>query len=161
MPAVKERYAIIRALSIRCQYIHRKPKAASERVSSKKGCSSYISSAPWRRFRSQRKACSPAGAGLSFFRLLYSKQVAFWEEFAELNAGADFYAADLEGLRGEGAESLRIFLEESERHGIARARAISPPARPGYLPEGKHCSGGARSLAEFVLLGRRPAGGRQ
>ena len=43
----------------------------------------------------------------------------FRGEFAELNGGADFYAADLEGLRREGVESLRIFLEECERHGVS------------------------------------------
>ena len=43
----------------------------------------------------------------------------FRGEFAELNGGADFYAADLEGLRREGAESLRVFLEECERHGVS------------------------------------------
>ncbi len=43
----------------------------------------------------------------------------FRGEFAELNGGADFYAADLEGLRREGVESLHIFLEECEQHGVS------------------------------------------
>ena len=43
----------------------------------------------------------------------------FRGDFIGLNGGADFYAKDLEGLRREGAESLRAFLEECERHGIS------------------------------------------
>lgn len=35
----------------------------------------------------------------------------FRGEFVGLNGGADFYAADVEGLRREGAISLRVFLE--------------------------------------------------
>ena len=57
----------------------------------------------------------------------------FRGEFVELNGGADFYAADLAGLRHEGAESLRVFLEECKRHGINPARplrVIFPCASP-------------------------------
>lgn len=43
----------------------------------------------------------------------------FRGEFVGLNGGADFYAQDLEGLRREGTESLRVFLEECERHGVS------------------------------------------
>lgn len=43
----------------------------------------------------------------------------FRGEFVGLNGSADFYAKDLEGLRREGAESLRVFLEECECHGIS------------------------------------------
>ena len=43
----------------------------------------------------------------------------FRGEFVELSGGADFYAADLAGLRHEGAESLRVFLEECKSHGIS------------------------------------------
>lgn len=39
-------------------------------------------------------------------------------EFIGLNGGADFYAADIEGLRREGETSLRVFLEACQRHGI-------------------------------------------
>ena len=42
----------------------------------------------------------------------------FRGEFLSLNGGADFYAADVEGLRREGEISLRVFLEASEQHGI-------------------------------------------
>jgi len=42
----------------------------------------------------------------------------FRGEFAGLNGGADFYAADIESLRQEGAASLRVFLETCQRRGI-------------------------------------------
>lgn len=35
----------------------------------------------------------------------------FHGEFVGLNGGADFYAADAEGLRHEGAISLKVFME--------------------------------------------------
>ena len=43
----------------------------------------------------------------------------FRGEFVGLNGGADFYAADIEGLRREGETSLRVFLEACERRGIS------------------------------------------
>ncbi len=43
----------------------------------------------------------------------------FRGEFVGLNGGADFYAADVEGLKREGAISLRVFLEACERRGVA------------------------------------------
>lgn len=42
----------------------------------------------------------------------------FRGEFLGLNGGADFYAADVEGLRREGDASLRVFLEACEQRGI-------------------------------------------
>jgi predicted HicB family RNase H-like nuclease len=39
----------------------------------------------------------------------------FRGEFVGLNGGADFYAADVEGLRREGEISLRVFLNACER----------------------------------------------
>ena len=42
----------------------------------------------------------------------------FRGEFVGLNGGADFYAADVEGLKHEGETSLRVFLEACERRGI-------------------------------------------
>lgn len=42
----------------------------------------------------------------------------FRGEFVGLNGGADFYAADVEGLKHEGEISLRVFLEACERRGI-------------------------------------------
>jgi predicted HicB family RNase H-like nuclease len=42
----------------------------------------------------------------------------FRGEFVGLNGGADFYAADIAGLRKEGEISLRVFLEACEKRGI-------------------------------------------
>lgn len=42
----------------------------------------------------------------------------FRGEFVGLSGGADFYATDLAGLRHEGAESLRVFLDECAKHGV-------------------------------------------
>ncbi len=43
----------------------------------------------------------------------------FRGEFMGLNGGADFYAVDVEGLKCEGAISLRVFLEACKRRGVA------------------------------------------
>ncbi|CDM23481.1 hypothetical protein BN940_05061 [Castellaniella defragrans 65Phen] len=42
----------------------------------------------------------------------------FRGEFVGLNGGADFYAADIAGLRQEGEQSLQVFLDECRRRGI-------------------------------------------
>lgn len=42
----------------------------------------------------------------------------FRGEFIGLNGGADFYAADVDGLKREGETSLRVFLEACARRGI-------------------------------------------
>ncbi len=49
----------------------------------------------------------------------------FRGEFVSLNGGADFYAADVEGLQREGAISLRVFLDACERRGIEPQRQFS------------------------------------
>ena len=49
----------------------------------------------------------------------------FRGDFVDLNGGADFYAADLEGLRREGAASLRVFLDECARHGVSPRKGRS------------------------------------
>lgn len=49
----------------------------------------------------------------------------FRGEFAGLNGGADFYAADVEGLKHEGEISLRIFLQACERRGIEPRKHFS------------------------------------
>lgn len=49
----------------------------------------------------------------------------FRGEFLGLNGGADFYAADVEGLRREGETSLRVFLEACERRGIEARKHYS------------------------------------
>lgn len=42
----------------------------------------------------------------------------FRGEFLGLNGGADFYAADVEGLHREGEVSLRVFLEAREKRDV-------------------------------------------
>jgi predicted HicB family RNase H-like nuclease len=42
----------------------------------------------------------------------------FRGEFVGLNGGADFYAADVEGLHREGKLSLKVFLDACARRGI-------------------------------------------
>ncbi|MCG6869105.1 MAG: type II toxin-antitoxin system HicB family antitoxin [Gammaproteobacteria bacterium] len=49
----------------------------------------------------------------------------FRGEFVGLNGGADFYAKDIEGLKKEGAISLRVFLEGCEKHGIEPRKEYS------------------------------------
>ena len=49
----------------------------------------------------------------------------FRGEFVGLNGGADFYAADVTGLRQEGETSLRVFLEACERRGIEPRKHFS------------------------------------
>lgn len=52
----------------------------------------------------------------------------FRGEFLGLNGGADFYATDTQGLKREGATSLRIFLDE------CRERGIAPKKKEGRFP---------------------------
>ncbi len=42
----------------------------------------------------------------------------FRGEFIGLSGGADFYAADVDGLKREGAISLRVYMDACERDGI-------------------------------------------
>ena len=49
----------------------------------------------------------------------------FRGEFLGLNGGADFYAADVEGLRREGEVSLRLFLDACQQRGLAPKKRYS------------------------------------
>lgn len=49
----------------------------------------------------------------------------FRGEFLELNGGADFYATDLEGLKREGALSLKVFLEMCLEDGVEPLKKFS------------------------------------
>ena len=49
----------------------------------------------------------------------------FRGEFIGLNGGADFYASDIEGLKKEGAISLRVFLESCKARGIEPRKSYS------------------------------------
>lgn len=49
----------------------------------------------------------------------------FRGEFIGLNGGADFYAADVAGLKREGAISLRVFMEACQEEGVEPFKAYS------------------------------------
>ena len=49
----------------------------------------------------------------------------FRGKFLGLNGGADFYAKDAEGLRREGAISLKVFLEACQEDGIEPFKSYS------------------------------------
>lgn len=49
----------------------------------------------------------------------------FRGEFVGLNGGADFYAADVTGLRHEGELSLNAFLDECAKRGIEPRKNFS------------------------------------
>ena len=49
----------------------------------------------------------------------------FRGEFVNLSGGADFYAADVNGLKTEGSLSLKIYLEACKEKGIAPYKSYS------------------------------------
>jgi len=49
----------------------------------------------------------------------------FRREFIGLNGGADFYAKDVEGLRREGAISLKVFLDACAEDGVEPRKHFS------------------------------------
>jgi predicted HicB family RNase H-like nuclease len=49
----------------------------------------------------------------------------FRGEFVGLNGSADFYATDIEGLRHEGATSLRVFMDMCAEDGVSPYRKVS------------------------------------
>lgn len=49
----------------------------------------------------------------------------FRGEFLELNGGADFYAADIAGLKAEGTLSLKVFLDMCAEDGVEPVKAYS------------------------------------
>ncbi len=49
----------------------------------------------------------------------------FRGDFVGLNGGADFYAADVQGLKAEGETSLQIFLAACKRRGIEPRKHFS------------------------------------
>ena len=77
----------------------------------------------------------------------------FRGEFVGLNGGADFYAADVKGLKAEGEITLRVFLEACEQRGIEPRKHFSGNPRGG--DNCRRCSG-----AEPEPMGDRshPAG---
>jgi predicted HicB family RNase H-like nuclease len=49
----------------------------------------------------------------------------FRGQFIGINGGADFYATDVESLSREGLLSLKIFLDQCERKGVAPRKEYS------------------------------------
>lgn len=59
----------------------------------------------------------------------------FRGEFVDLNGGADFYAADVAGLKREGASSLRVFLDMCQEDGVRPRRRFSGKFNVRLPPE--------------------------
>lgn len=49
----------------------------------------------------------------------------FRGEFVGLNGGADFYAADVAGLKREGEASLRVFMDACQEDGVEPFKTFS------------------------------------
>lgn len=59
----------------------------------------------------------------------------FRGEFIGLNGSADFYAADIEGLKREGLTSLRVFLEMCAEDGVEPVKTFSGKFNVRVPPE--------------------------
>ena len=78
----------------------------------------------------------------------------FRGEFVGLNGGADFYAADVEGLKREGVISLRMFLDECRKKGREPRTSYSGNLSLRIPPE-LHAAVAADAAAEGVSINRR------
>lgn len=66
----------------------------------------------------------------------YDPQIEMFRgDFAGLNGGADFYAADVRGLHAEGEASLRVFLETCRANGIEPMKHFSGKFQARISPE--------------------------
>lgn len=81
----------------------------------------------------------------------------FRGEFIGLNGGADFYAADVAGLRREGAVSLKVFLEMCREDGVEPRKSYSGRFNLRISPE-LHASAAAAAAAEGKSLNQWIAG---
>jgi len=75
----------------------------------------------------------------------------FRGEFIGLNGGADSYAADVDGLRKEGAVSLKVFLEMCREDGVEPRRSYSGRFNLRISPE-LHARAAAAAAAEGKSL---------
>lgn len=75
----------------------------------------------------------------------------FRGEFIGLNGGADFYAADVESLKTQGAISLQEFLAVCEERGIEPYRHYSGRFNVRISPE-THCAAVAAAAANKISL---------
>ncbi len=75
----------------------------------------------------------------------------FRGEFIGLNGGADFYAADVEGLRHEGALSLKVFLDMCREEGVEPFKQFSGKFNVRISPD-LHAAVVAAAQSEGVSL---------
>lgn len=75
----------------------------------------------------------------------------FRGEFVGLAGGADFYAADVAGLRREGAASLAVYLDMCRERGIAPYRHYSGKFNVRIRPE-LHAAAARTAAAEGKSL---------
>jgi predicted HicB family RNase H-like nuclease len=79
----------------------------------------------------------------------------FRGEFIGINGSADFYAGDIEGLKREGAISLKVFLQMCEEDGVEPRKELSgkfnlriPPALHADIASAATAAG--KSLNQWV-----------
>lgn len=77
-------------------------------------------------------------------------------EFVGLNGGADFYAADIEGLKKEGETSLQVFLDMCAEDGVEPLKLFSgkfnirvPPELHAEIVQAAAAEG--KSLNQWVI----------
>lgn len=68
--------------------------------------------------------------------ITYDSEIKMFRgEFVGLNGGADFYAADVEGLEREGRVSLKVFLEMCKEDGVEAFKQFSGKFNVRISPE--------------------------
>lgn len=77
----------------------------------------------------------------------------FRGEFVGLNGGADFYAADVDGLRSEGETSLKVFLDMCREDGVEPRREFSGRFNLRVSPD-LHAEIASRAAASGKSLNR-------
>jgi len=66
--------------------------------------------------------------------IAFDPEIAMFRgEFVGLNGGADFYATDIEGLRREGAASLKAFLKCVRRKGFRHTKKLPADSLCAFL----------------------------
>jgi|SRR5690554_2226001 len=80
----------------------------------------------------------------------------FRGEFIGLNGGADFYAADIKGLKKEGETSLQVFLDMCAEDGVEPLKSFSgkfnirvPPELHAEIVQAAAAEG--KSLNQWVI----------
>jgi len=66
--------------------------------------------------------------------IAFDPEIAMFRgEFVGLNGGADFYATDIEGLRREGAASLKAFFEMCAEEGVSPYKKLPADSLCAFL----------------------------